>query len=133
VNPSDRASVVKRLDALYRKCGEAAAKMTVPDAAEGSRLLALAAADEVQRAGKALHAAEQARQAAVSSVDVIRLDAALSQARTAARQADVKRNFAHVVLGRDCIRADFCPLGMDREVQEIHRWQKCLEKAQAER
>jgi hypothetical protein len=133
VNAADRVSVMKRLDALYGKCGAVAVKMNVPDAAEGSRLLAMAAADEVQRTARAVHAAEVARQAAVSSTDVIRLDAALSQARTAARQAEIKRDFAHVVLGRDCVRAAFCPLGMDGEVQEIHRWQKCLEKNQASR
>ena len=78
------------------------------------------------RAEPALSDAEQQRQGAVSTSDIIRFDAALSQARAAAHQARVRSDFAHVILGRECVRVGFCPPRLERDLDEIRQWQKHL-------
>ena len=102
--------------------------MKVPEGIEQSRRSAVAAAAELKRAQQALGEAEKQRQGAVSTSDIIRFDAALSQARTAMHQAQVKSDFAHLHLGRECVRAGFCPPRLDRDIDEIRRWQKHLEQ-----
>ena len=131
VDPADRSSVVKRLDSLCMKVGQAAVPLTVPEGIEQGRRTAVAAAAELSGSQKALGEAERQRQGAVSTSDVIRFDAALSQARAAVRQAQVKSDFAFVVLGRECVRVGFCPPGLDRDADEIRKWQKHLGSAKA--
>jgi hypothetical protein len=55
----------------------------------------------------------------------------LSQARAAVQQAQVKCDFAHLILGRECVRAGFCPPRLDRDLDEIRKWQKHLEQVQS--
>ena len=126
VDPADRGSVVKRLDSLCMKVGRAAVELKVPEGIEPARSSAVAAADELKRSQQALKEAERQRQAGISTSDIIQLDAALSQARAAVHQAEVKNDFAHVVLGRESVRVDFCPPRLQRDVDEIRKWQKHL-------
>jgi len=127
VDPADPSSVVKRLDSLCMKVGQAAVQLKVPDGIEQSRLSALAAEAELKRSQKTLREADKQRQGAIGTSDIIRFDAALSQARAAVHQAEVKNDFSHVMLGRECVRVGFCPPRMDRDMDEIRRWQKYLE------
>ena len=128
VDPADRSSVVKRLDSLCMRVGQAAVPLKVPDSIERSRHSAVAAAVDLKRSQQALSEAEKQRQAAVSTSDIIRFDAALSQARSAVHQAQVQSDFAHVVLGRECVSVGFCPPRLDRDLDEIRRWQEHLEQ-----
>ena len=131
VDPADRSSVVKRLDSLCMKVGLAAVGLKLPEGIEQARCSAAASAADLKRSQKALREAEKQRQAAISTSDIIRLDAALSQARAAVHQAQVKSDFAHVVLGRECVRVAFCPPRLERDLDEIRKWQKHLEQMKA--
>ncbi len=128
VDPADRSSVVKRLDSLCMCVGQAVVQLKVPESVEPSRLFAVAAAVEFKRSQQELSEAEKQRQGAIGSSDIIRLDAALSQARAAVNQTQVKCDFAHLILGRECVRVDFCPPRLERDRDEIRTWQKHLEQ-----
>ena len=128
VDPANRSSVVKRLDSLCMKVGQAAVQLKVPESIEQSRCSTGAAAAELKRAEQAVSEAEKHRQGAISTSDIIRLDAAFSKARTVVHQAQVKSDFAHVMLGRECVRVGFCPPRLERDLDEIRQWQKHLEQ-----
>jgi molecular chaperone DnaK len=121
VDLNDRASVLKRLDALYLRLGQAAVVMELPAALARSRAAARAASLERDRAHAACQEAEQARQSAVSRAEIIRCDAHLSQAKTEQQQMQVRCDFSLLVLGRECVNAGFQPPGRDREVAEIRQ------------
>jgi hypothetical protein len=127
VDAADRLSVVRRLDSLCMRVGQAVIQLKVPEGIESCRLGAVADAAELKRSQQALSEAEKQRQGAISTSDVIRFDAALSQARAAVNQAQVKCDFAHLILGRESVRAGFCPPRLERERDEISKWQKHLE------
>jgi molecular chaperone DnaK len=128
VDPADRSSVVKRLDTLCMKVGRAAVQLKVPDGVEQSRHSAVMAAAELMRMEKTLTEAEKQRQGAISTSDIIRCDAALSQARAAVHQTKVKSDFAHLILGRESVRVGFCPPRHECDRDEIRQWQKHLEQ-----
>ena len=111
------------------KVGQAAEQLKVPEGIEQSRRSAVVAAAELKRSEKALSEAEKQRQGAISTSDIIRFDAALSQARAAVHQAQVKSDFAHVMLGRECVRVGFCPPRLERDLDEIRRLQTYLTDA----
>lgn len=127
VDLGDRASVLKRLDALYVNIGRHAARMTLPDALARSRQAALEAVTELTCAQANVQDAERARKAAQGSAEILRADAQLAQARTELQQAQVRCDFALLVLGRDCAGAGFCPPGVEKELQEIQHLRKHLE------
>lgn len=118
---NDRSSVMKRLDALYEKVGEAAAKLTLPAVLARSQATAVAARGEAARARANCAEAERARKSVVDRADIIRLDAQLAQARTEQKQKQVRADFARLVLGRECINAGFCPPRLEPDVQEIRQ------------
>jgi molecular chaperone DnaK (HSP70) len=123
VDQQDRASILRRLDALYLKLGRAAANLALPPALVRSQKAALQAIAECTQTETQRRDAERARQAAVSRAETIRLDALLSQARTKLHEAQTRADFAHVVLGRECAAAGFCPPAAERDIQEIRQLQ----------
>ncbi len=128
VDPADRSSVVKRLDGLCMKVGRAAVKLQVPEAIEPCRRSTIQVAAELLRLEKMLGDAEKQRQGAIGTSDIIRCDAALSQVKAAMHQSNVKCDFAHLILGRECIRVGFCPPRHERDRDEIRQWQQHLEQ-----
>ena len=90
VDLNDRSSVMKRLDALYMKLGEAAARLTLPAALARSQATAVAASGESVRARGNCTETEARRQAATSRADIIRLDAQLAQAQTEQKKKQVR-------------------------------------------
>ena len=50
----------------------------------------------------------------------------VSQARIALKQAETKASFSLLVLGRECVQANFVPPGAEREFEEIQRLQTQL-------
>jgi len=121
VDLSDRASVMKRLDALYARVGKAAMSLTLPESLARSQQTALTAAREFTLAHSRFEEAAEARRAVPAGAEAIRLDAQLLQAETALREAEKRRDFARLVLGRECVGSGFHPPRTDREIQEI-RW-----------
>jgi molecular chaperone DnaK (HSP70) len=119
--PMAHADLLKQLDALYLKVGNMAVKLPLPEPLRRSQQTAVAAAAERNCAQTQLQAAESARQASVGSDDLIRLDARLAQARTELQQSQVRADFAHLVLGRDCVNAGFEPPQAWKHIAEIRR------------
>jgi molecular chaperone DnaK len=127
VNLNDRESVLKRLDALYIKLGIIAAGCAaLPTALARSQTAALQAAEECTQLKAHLKEAECARQTVVSRSEAIRLDAQLTQARAGFHEAQTRADFAHLVLGRECVSAGFRPPNMENEINEIQKLQELL-------
>jgi len=128
VNLNDRESVRKHLDALYIKLGTVAAGFTLPAALAHSQTAALQASAEYKRMKTQLKDAECARQTAISRSEAIKLDALLAQARTKLHEAQTRVDFAHLVLGRDCVNAGFRPPNTEHEIQKVQQLQQHLGK-----
>jgi len=127
VDPSDRGSVMKRLDALYAQVGKAAMSLTLPESLARSQQTALTAAREFTHARSRFEEAAEVRRSVPAGAEAIRLDAVLLQAETALREAEKRREFARLVLGRECVGSGFRPPRTDREIQEIRRLEQHLD------
>jgi len=123
---NERAGVLKRLDALYLSVGRVAAGTALPQPLARSQTAALKAYEEYCRAQAGCRENELARQAAASRAEIIRLDAALSQARTLLQQNQVRSDFAYLVLGRECANVGCCPPGAERAFGEIQQLRQRL-------
>ena len=124
--PVDRPTLLKRLDAVYTRVGQAVVSLPLPQPLVRSQEAARAAAAERMRLHAAWKEAQRARQACAGGPEALRLDAALSQARDECQQAETRCQFAYLVLGRECAGAAFCPPGTEREIEEIRQLQTRL-------
>ncbi len=115
------ASSLKRLDLLYQAVGKLAANLILPESIARSRQSALVAADKLAHAQASVKEAERARQVGHGDRDVIRLDAQLAQAKTELQQAQVRSEFAYLVLGRDCVNACVELPSAEKLLAEIRR------------
>ena len=68
-----------------------------------------------------LHQAESAQHAATGRAEAIRYSSELARAKTSYDQALTQSDFAHLVLGRECLAKRVHPPGVEKEVQEIER------------
>ena len=126
LSAADRSVVIERLDALYLQAGVCAAKGPVPAPLGASREHALSLAERLRRAKADLRRAEAARQAAVGEEEAFQLDAKVCQAKVAAQHAETQSRFAYLVLGRECIAANYVPPDVDRYMAEIRQLQQSL-------
>jgi molecular chaperone DnaK len=106
IDLSDRTSVLRRLDALYTQVGKAASDEKLPAGLSGSQQAAQAAAGALAKAQSALQAATAAKASAAGSAEAVRCGSALARAKTAYDQALTQSDFAHLVLGRECVTAN---------------------------
>ena len=93
----------------------------MPEALARSQHLAAAAAAELTRDQAKLQEAQRTRQAVQAGTEVIHLDARLAQANNELQQAQVRSDFAHLVLGRECVAAGFEPAQAAKLLAEIRR------------
>lgn len=119
--PSNRADVLKRLDSLYLSLGKLAVRLALPQTLARSRQNAQTAAAELVRTQASLKEAETAKQVACGAAEVVRLDASLAQAKAESQQAQVRADFAHLVLGRECANAGLAPTEAGEILAEIRR------------
>jgi hypothetical protein len=126
---ADRSAVIKRLDDLYVQVGLGAARVPLPPQFERSKQHALSLARELRRAKTALEQAEAARQSAANEQEAVRLAAQVSEARVAVQHAETQTRFGYLVLGRECIAANFLPPELDRHLPEIRRLQERLSRS----
>jgi molecular chaperone DnaK len=120
--PGDRAIAMKRLDALYTSVGKTAASLSLPEALARSHQAAVSAAAELARSQANFEQADRARQ--MSGLDIgelIRRDARLAQTRNELHQAEIRADFAHLVLGRDCVSTGFEPPEARKLLAEIRQ------------
>jgi hypothetical protein len=119
VDLHDRASVLKRLDALYIDLGRQAAAAAAPESAAASHRAARAAAEQAARCRARLAEAHRRHESAISRSESVQWGAEVSAAQLEWRQAETQSEFAYLVLGRECVEAGFCPAGGRQVVNEI--------------
>ncbi|NUQ65624.1 MAG: Hsp70 family protein [Pirellulales bacterium] len=129
VDLGSRESILERLDALYAKVGVAAVHLSLPAALSSCQQAAIAAVKELSRAKGALARSEEAAQATLHDAAALHQGASVSQARTKCEEAQVRADFASLVLGRECVDRGFTPPGVEKECQEIGQLRRCLQSA----
>jgi molecular chaperone DnaK (HSP70) len=117
----EHPNALQRLDFLFQSVGKIAAGIVLPEAMARSRQLANSAAVALAHAKSNVREAEQARQIARDSGDVIRFDAQLAQAREQLRQSQIRADFAYLTLGRDCVSAGLAIPTAEKTIAEIRR------------
>jgi molecular chaperone DnaK len=105
IDLNDRSSVLRRLDILYTLVGRAAVGQTLPGSLFSSQQAARAAADTLEKTQTALRIAAAAKASAAGAGEAVRFGSDLARAKTAHEQALTQSDFAHLVLGRECIAA----------------------------
>ncbi len=109
VNVRDHASVVRRLDAIYTLVGRAAVKAILPTPLVRAQQTAQQAVTQLLANLDRLRNATAAQQTAVSQSERIQTRAEATQAQIAVDLARKQDDFAHLVLGRECVNAN-CPV-----------------------
>ncbi len=121
VDLNDPSSVLRRLDALHVRIGQAAVAAELPKALRRSQEAARGAAGELEKAAKTLQQAESARHAVSGRAETIRFSSELARAKAAYEQALTQSDFAHLVLGRECLAKRVLLPGVAKEIEEIER------------
>lgn len=116
-------SVQQRLDQLLTRLGRAAMRCPVPEPLAASHKSAFDAVGEAEKATVQADKAKRAMNATLHDPKSLQQGASVSQAETAMKQAQVRADFACLVLGRECIENDFMPTGCDAELREIQQLQ----------
>jgi molecular chaperone DnaK len=119
--PDDRTRVLRQLDTLYATVGKLAAHLALPESLARSQQTVQTMMGELASAQADVRQAEGAREAARGNGDVFQLDARLAQARSKLQQTQLRLDFAHLVLGRECVAAGFEPPETQRAFAEIRR------------
>ena len=115
---SDRSAVYGRLDRLYTRIGRLAVNQDVPEMCEVSKRAAISCVSDVQQAQQLAADVEQRKQSTAGSGETGQAGVEAAQACLAQRQAVINRDFAFLVLGREAVRAGFCPAGAESDLEE---------------
>jgi molecular chaperone DnaK len=124
--PQDRAGILQRLDMMYARVGMVAVRGALPASLEQSRQVAMASASELAAVQTNLKELEAGRQRVGAGAEAARLESALARLRGDWQRVQKQADFAHLILGRECVGAGFYPPGTEREAQEILRLQQRL-------
>ncbi len=127
VDPKDRGSVMRRLDALYTKIGKAVANVALPKSLSRSQQAAQEAAASLNSARTILKEAEIRKQSAAGGAESVHVSSQLAQAKTHVEQANTQAEFAFLVLGRDCGSAGVKLAGLEPILKEIAELKKGIE------
>jgi hypothetical protein len=119
VNVRDRASIVRRLDALYMRLGRVALHCQLPANLARAQQAALQSASQVAADRERLTQATAKLQRAVSQTEKIQATAEVARLRNELNVLSKQDDFAHLVLGRDCANADCRIPGMEQHLEEI--------------
>lgn len=121
VDLNDPSSVLRRLDALHVRIGKAAVTAELPKPLRRSQEAAKAAASELERTHATLQQAQSARHAVTDRAEAIRFGSERVRAKAVYDQALTQSDFAHLVLGRECLAKRVHLPSATKEVQEIER------------
>jgi molecular chaperone DnaK len=127
IDLSDRGAVLRRLDTLYTKIGQAAVGKAIPDALQRSQAAAQKAMAAYRAATASLNNAEVAKQNASGTAELVQVSSAIAHATTRADQTRTQAEFACLVLGRDCLNADFQPTGATEQFHEVEHLRKVVQ------
>lgn len=118
---SDRSAVYGRLDRLYTRIGRLAVNRDVPEMCEASKRAAISCDNDVKQARQFAAEIEQRQQSTAETGETGQAGVEAAQASLAQRQAMINRDFAFLVLGREAVRAGFCPAGAESDLAEARR------------
>jgi len=113
--PADRSAVLREIDELFLRMGQALLERKLASAWERGQQAALAAAEELRSAEHEAELLEAARRSAASASEAARCDVPLAQARRTVREIQTRLRFAQLALGRECARSGFAPADLKRE------------------
>jgi len=113
VNVTDHGSVLRRLDFLFTRVGQAALDKKIPKPAARSKQAALEAGQQLRILERKLQDQQQRRKKASDATESMRLDSTLASVRTAYEQQKRLADFATLLLGRECLQAGFVPKGCE--------------------
>lgn len=116
---ADPGAVLRRLDELYAKIGQAAVRSAVPPVVQKVQATAQQSQVAFRSASTAYKQAEEANQNPPTRADAVRLGAALAKARTKMQQAQSRADFGCLVLGRECVKAGFIPAPVKELAAEV--------------
>ncbi len=116
---SERSAIYGRLDRLYTQIGQLAVTRDVPEMCQASKRAAISCVEDVKQAQATAADIERRQQTETGKMGQAGVEAA--QAQLAERQAVINRNFAFLVLGREAVRAGFCPAGAESDLEEARR------------
>ncbi|MFV2067445.1 MAG: Hsp70 family protein [Pirellulales bacterium] len=128
LDPSDRGSVLRRLDARYIQFGRAIREASLPEGLARSQQAARETASAYEAHLAAVKTAHAAKRQATSQAELVRSSSELAHARTRAEQTNTQAEFALLVLGRDGVQHGLTPPGTETLVQEIQHLRGLLER-----
>ena len=123
---SDRSVVYGHLDRLYTRIGRLAVNREVPEMCEASKRAAIACVNDVNQAQQVAAEIEERQQRAGGTGETGQAGVEAAQTHLAQRQAVINRDFAFLVLGREAVRAGFCPAGAESDLEEARRFRDQL-------
>jgi len=126
VNLTDHGSVLRRLDFVFTRVGQAALDQKLPKPAARSQQAAHEAGQQLRVLERKLQDQQQRRKKASDATEAMRLDSTLASARTAYEQQKRLADFATLVLGRECLQACFVPKGREGLKDEADELRKAL-------
>ena len=126
VNLTDHSSVLRRLDFVFTRVGQAALDQKLPKPAARSQQAAHEAGQQLRVLERKLQDQQQRRKKASDATEAMRLDSTLASARTAYEQQKRLADFATLVLGRECLHAGFVPEGSEGLKDEADELRKAL-------
>ena len=131
INLGDQCAVLRRLDDLYLRVGQAALGRNIPHAVRQYQLNAAECAQRLERVRGTIGKLERAAEATASLAEAARRGVALGQAKTALQQWQAKAEFACLILGRECADHDCLPTAAEREAVEIRQLSPGLNRSRA--
>lgn len=126
VNLHDRASVLRRLDALHMRVGQFALNQPLPPVVERSQQVARQAVERLLAAEKELASVEATLHVAVGRAETMQARAAAARDSAAVEQARTQANFARLVLGRELAQCLWQPQQSLKELSEARELQRHL-------
>jgi molecular chaperone DnaK len=118
---SDRSAIYGHLDRLYTHIGQLAVNRDVPEMCQASKRAAVSCVNDLKQAQQIVAEIEQRKRITVGAGETGQASVEAAQAHLAERQAVINRNFAFLVLGREAVRAGFCPAGAESDLEEARR------------
>ncbi len=110
---TDHSSVLRRLDFVFTRVGQAALDLKLPKPAARRQQAAHEARQQLRVLERKLQDQQQRRKKASDATEAMRLDSTLASTRIAYEQQKRLADFATLVLGRECLHAGFVPPGSE--------------------
>jgi molecular chaperone DnaK len=119
----DQTSILRRLDYLYAKIGEAAMQVALPEPLQPSQRAAIQATAEAVESRLRLDHAAEAALAVAHGKDAVRVGSEHANAKVDYEQKQSLADFTCLVLGRDCSQAETIPPTVTEAAREAKELQ----------